>query len=189
LNGRQDDFDFYTAIIEKLIKHNCNYNSRTTRLRGERSNTSRIDIGSVSQVTYLKKLGLVDEQNKFILFPFEELPDQSMIKELQLAYLMGMMAAGGHITARKNHNTYSPILQFSDKNLQYVPEIKRVVQELNLALPFSSGPKRPDRLVFGKRSLEAMVSHEVPFRISEQQGLFVNPRHISALEKYGLISR
>lgn len=187
LNGRSDDFSFYKRVVVPLIKYHLNLSVGVHPIRSS-TNTPRIVISSKNYLNYLQELEILDEQYEFREIDFENLVcDPDNVDKFKLAYLMGMKAGGGHITLIKNRGVYIPQMQFVDKNLQYVPEIKRMIRELGLPLSFGSGAKRPDRLIFGKRSLEKMIHQEVPFNTSNnQKGLFVNPRHLDAIDKYGL---
>lgn len=189
VSGKTGDEELYKECLEGLIEDTFNLRVNTQVVSRERKTDSSvyewndvyIEVISQGHFAYLKDyIRLFDESGRFLPLDIEGLasPDED-INNCYTAYLMGMIAGGGHIAKRGTR----VVLEFNDQQQNYKPELVRV---LNKGFPFkcNTPERKPRYMSINQKNIEAMAEFTTPFTMYDSQiGLFVNPRHTKIISQ------
>jgi hypothetical protein len=184
LSGQSDDGPFYVDCLEKLIGEQFNLLVKSrivqrNRIDGVKTyswNDVCLEVISKGHFQFLLDMGLIDYDGRFLPLDMGSGLERASLGN-SLAYLCGMIAAGGHISAGDRS-----IMQFNDHAGNFVPEMMRVIHDCGYPFAFSNPKKKPWHMSFNRRQLVQMSVYRLPFRISEPHlGLFVNPKHIEKI--------
>ncbi|MFH0978392.1 MAG: hypothetical protein V1837_03760 [Candidatus Woesearchaeota archaeon] len=188
ISGEAEDSVFYNTCLEGMLKTVFKLNIRTQaesinhRNGKENCIDHRVRLYSRSWKlhSYLQnRIDLFDKECSFLpLKPEHLVKDQTEASNFSLAYLMGMIAAGGYFKMRDYGNS----LQFDDSNRELIHDIKHVIDSNFLPFDYRNPSNSPGHLTFSQAEVQKMAEQYVPFKIVPGQiGLLTNLKHIARL--------
>lgn len=190
LSGKTDDEKFYKNIVQPLIKKvfsmNIDFDPIPRHKNGYEWTDVKLEFSSKEHINYLKRIGFIDDKLKFKDMDFESVIgiDKSRIRLYKEAYLMGMIAGAGNITERKmKFKTCSKIdtqLHFKNEKMDYLPEMIRILSELNIYAEYINPPSKPHFIYFNQENFRIFARYTPHVLITDSQiGFFTNPKHIN----------